>query len=369
MKHLSLRERIAIFLIVAGLCGIANAGPVSPCYWSGTTALCMPADGVLAPKHKFYESAGTSGDILSLVAPALAADITVTLPALAGTLATVPAAGVVSSSGSVLTSGGTDTGDALVNTGQGSATTPTWSFVGDTDTGIYRSADGVINVSTNDAVRVTIDSNGDTDFTATTGNAHIDSTPTSATTPTYSFVGDTNLGLYRITTDMLGVATNGAEAGRIDTNGDWEFGSQTAGNAHLDSTPGSATTPTYAFNSDIDTGMYRSTTNVLNFSTNATLRLTIGATGGVIIADTGNTGGNVVHGCTRRSNSVAGSDTTVSCTASVERVMGGGCDYTGGSSTLTFLRLAFPDSDSSYRCIYTGTAPTNTVAYAVCCIY
>lgn len=40
-----------------------------------------------------------------------------------------------------------------------------------------------------------------------------------AATPALSFSGDTNLGLYRIGTDILGIATNGVERMRIDANG------------------------------------------------------------------------------------------------------------------------------------------------------
>jgi len=49
-----------------------------------------------------------------------------------------------------------------------------------------------------------------------------------AATPALSFSGDTNMGLYRIATDVLGFATNGVERLRIDANGYLNLGSVNA---------------------------------------------------------------------------------------------------------------------------------------------
>lgn len=78
----------------------------------------------------------------------------------AGVPATVPAAGVVSSSGTALTSGGSDTGDALISAVQGDPATPTYSFVGDANTGIYRSGADTLNLVTAGNVRLQADANG-----------------------------------------------------------------------------------------------------------------------------------------------------------------------------------------------------------------
>lgn len=68
---------------------IAVAGPVSPCYWSATFARCLPTSGVLAAKVNIYESSGLTGDVMSIVSPALAADVTITMPATTSTIATL----------------------------------------------------------------------------------------------------------------------------------------------------------------------------------------------------------------------------------------------------------------------------------------
>lgn len=63
--------------------------------------------------------------------------------------------------------------------------------------------------TTTGTLRLSIDTNGDADFGATTGQAHIDSTPTAVGTPTYSFIGDTDTGMYRSSGNVLAFAAGG----------------------------------------------------------------------------------------------------------------------------------------------------------------
>lgn len=53
----------------------------------------------------------------------------------------------------------------------------------------------------------------------------------SASAPTYSFTNDTNTGIYRITTDTLGIATNGTEWYRINSVGALGLGGATYGSS------------------------------------------------------------------------------------------------------------------------------------------
>lgn len=120
-----------------------------------------------------------------------------------GAPAAVPAAGVVSSSGTALTSGGNDTGDALINTAQGDPATPTYSFVGDGNTGVYRSAADTLNASTAGTSRWAINSSGQVSVSATTDSS-------SSTTGSWITAGGIGVA-KQIWTDTKVVATTGMQ--------------------------------------------------------------------------------------------------------------------------------------------------------------
>lgn len=65
-----------------------------------------------------------------------------------------------------------------------------------------------------------------------------------------------------------------------------EFNNGTTASALVNMEAGNVALPSYSFNGDADTGMYRSGTNKLSFATNATARMTIDAAGEVGIGDT-----------------------------------------------------------------------------------
>lgn len=127
----------------------------------------------------------------------------------------IPASGVVSSNGTSLTSAGSDTGDPLLNTTEGTASTPSYSFVGDADTGMYRSGANTLDFATGGSVRMSLDSSGGATIGAGTGNLAINPTPNSASTPVYSFVGDLNTGMYRSAADTINFATSGTSRASI----------------------------------------------------------------------------------------------------------------------------------------------------------
>jgi hypothetical protein len=156
-----------------------------------------------------------------------------------------------------------------------------------------------------------------------------------AGSPSHSFTNDTDMGLYRIGTDIIGIATNGTEAVRIDasqnvgiggapvTNGILTISSTTKAfvpprmtttqrNAITPLTAGmtifntddnelnvyngtiwvpvgstafpllapdgTAGAPSYSFTADTDIGMFRQGTNALSFATNAIEAIRIDAT-------------------------------------------------------------------------------------------
>jgi len=102
-----------------------------------------------------------------------------------------------SSAGYLLTlqTGGADRMKVSINGQQqlplGSAAAPSYSFLGDTNTGFYSSSADTIVFVTNGAARTTTNNSG---FTLNSGAM---SSPTgSAAAPAYTFTGDSNTGMY-----------------------------------------------------------------------------------------------------------------------------------------------------------------------------
>ncbi len=124
--------------------------------------------------------------------------------------------------------------------------------------------------------RFHIDQSGNSKFTGevrlTNGNAG---------DPAINFQSDTNTGIFRKAADQLGFACGGSVVGYFDTSSGGRFfgpGAST-GTAIIRSTT-SAATPTYAFFSDEDTGIYRHTTNQLGITAGGTTSLI--AAGGTV---------------------------------------------------------------------------------------
>lgn len=101
--------------------------------------------------------------------------------------------------------------DARVLMSGGSATRPSLAYTNDTDTGMYLSGagGGGIAFSTGGVLRFSLDSvsnDSEVPFRVSDGTAG---------TPAYSFINDTNTGLYLISSDLLGFSTTGVERLRM----------------------------------------------------------------------------------------------------------------------------------------------------------
>ena len=136
----------------------------------------------------------------------------------------------------------------------GSASDPTFTFTDDNDTGFYRYSSGTIGWT------------GNNNTGGYLWNAGIRTDNGSASAPPYSFTGDTNTGMYRVTTDQLGFVTGGSLRGRFYSGG-LLMGGASTGAAQIGTATGSAGAPVYHFYGDTNTGMYRSSTDQLSFST------------------------------------------------------------------------------------------------------
>ena len=95
-----------------------------------------------------------------------------------------------------------------------------------------------------------------------------------AAAPSYSFDGDTNTGMYRLTGDVLAFSVGGSTAmymqsGKVEANKDFEF------------IAGSAASPSAMFASDNDTGLYSKSANHIGFATGGVANVSMGQDGGI----------------------------------------------------------------------------------------
>lgn len=99
----------------------------------------------------------------------------------------------------------------------------------------------------------------------------------SAAAPSLAFSGDVDTGLYRAGSDVLGFATGGAARMTLSSSQLLVTpGIRT--NGVLVTAVGSAATPSHSFAGDPDSGMYRAGSNVLGFSVGGTVHATLSAT-------------------------------------------------------------------------------------------
>jgi hypothetical protein len=155
----------------------------------------------------------------------------------------------------------------------GSVSAPAYSFSDDTDTGIYSDAANSMSFATGGTQRLDIDSGG------IKGKVAFLAPDGSAGAPGLSFDGDTDTGIYSVGANSVGVTVGGTVRRTVTT------ASETATLVQL-GPDGSAAAPGYSFSGDPDTGIYRSGTNALSFSTGNATRMTIASGGGVGIGTT-----------------------------------------------------------------------------------
>jgi len=136
-------------------------------------------------------------------------------------------------------------------------TSPTYSFIGDTDTGIYTAAANTISIVAATSAILTID--GDT---ATSAQV-VALSATGVAAPTYSFIGDINTGMYHPATDQVALVAGGSALLVID--GDTALSAQT-----LAYSATGATAPSYSFIGETGTGMFCPASKQLAFAAGST---------------------------------------------------------------------------------------------------
>lgn len=89
--------------------------------------------------------------------------------------------------------------------------------------------------------------------------------------PSYSFTSDTNTGIYSSASDNIDVTTGGANVLNINTT-------KITSQVPYSGLNGTVAAPTFTFNGETNTGMYKSSTAVIGFTTGGVNRLLIGFT-------------------------------------------------------------------------------------------
>lgn len=125
--------------------------------------------------------------------------------------------------------------------------------VGETDQGLYEITTDTLGLTAGGTLAAGFDSAGVYVPAGTAG------------APGLSISGDRDTGLYRVGGNTLGVSAAGAVVAKFDAGG-------------LRTVDGSAADPPYAFDNNDDTGMFRSSSNVLGFAAAGTEALRLAST-------------------------------------------------------------------------------------------
>lgn len=159
----------------------------------------------------------------------------------------------------------------------GALTTPTFSFSGDSNTGMYDVGADNLGFQSGGVLRLNIST---TQIVSTLVSVGPNGT---APLPAYSFSGDPNTGMYNVGADDLGFATNGVLRLDISTT-------QIVSTLVSVGPNGTALLPAYSFSGDPNTGMYNFGADDLGFATNGTVRMHVTSTGVLTVGDTTNAG-------------------------------------------------------------------------------
>lgn len=136
----------------------------------------------------------------------------------------------------------------------GTAGAPSYSFSGDTNTGIYSVGADNLGISTGGALRFDVST---TDVTSTVPIYNANGT---AAAPSMTFASTTDLGFYRLAADAVGITSLGVLRAYINTN------ALTMQGIKILNTAGTAALPSYSFELDPNTGIYSNTADTLGFS-------------------------------------------------------------------------------------------------------
>lgn len=175
--------------------------------------------------------------------------------------------------------GGLEMSTGAIFTTVGSAASPSFAFVADPDTGVFQNGADNLGLATGGALRFHITSTGATlatglNFTMS-GSAAILNASGSLAAPAYSFSAATATGAYYIGSNAFDLVSNGTSILRIQASG-LQLNAGIFRNGS-----GSAAAPTYTFDGDEDTGLYRTSANSIGITQGGVLQWDINASGAI----------------------------------------------------------------------------------------
>jgi len=127
----------------------------------------------------------------------------------------------LSVAGNIAATGSIDCGTQFLGLSTDSAAAPSFSFTGDTDTGIFRTGTNTLGLTTGGTVRLTLST------TALVSTLPFDAPDGTAAQPAFTFSGDSNTGMFRPASDTIAFAEGGVEAMRITSTGSLLVGTTT----------------------------------------------------------------------------------------------------------------------------------------------
>lgn len=182
------------------------------------------------------------------------------------------AAGSVS--GNIVSSTGTFTAGSQFLGSDGTAGAPTFATTADPDAGMYLSAPNVISFSTSGVNRFSISATGTTETGNISSSGQFLGPGGNALAPTYSYTGNTNMGMFSDTVDTVSFSTAGVKRVTIDSNAITSTLVMQAAN-------GTVGAPSYSFSAvgNTNTGIYRNAASTVGFSTNGVNALLVNGSG------------------------------------------------------------------------------------------
>jgi len=162
----------------------------------------------------------------------------------------------------------------------GAAATPSLVFAGDTNTGIWQIAADNISMSTGGAERFRLAS------TQLYSIVPVRTDAGTAASPSFGFNADTNTGVFSPGADQWAVSTGGTERFTVSTT-------IVRSSLQIQGPTGSAGTPSFSFSGDVDTGIFNSSADVIAFATAGVQRASISNSSWVATQAT--SGGNVKY--------------------------------------------------------------------------
>lgn len=273
--------------------GVSVTGTFSASTTVSAGTLLLTGDGAVgAPSHSFTSDTDSGfyrigpNNIGCALAGAKVLDIATTGLAVTGTLSATT----------------TVTATTLFFSGNGAVGAPTYSFVSDTDTGLYAIGANNVGFSAGGSKVLDIGTSGLGVTGSLSASTYLLVGDGAVGAPAVSFISDTDCGLYRVGANRVGFALNGAQVLDINTGGLAVTGASSATTSISAGTTVTATTlffsgdgavgaPTYSFVSDTDSGIYRIGANNIGVAVAGAKVLDVSASGlgvtGTVSTNTG----------------------------------------------------------------------------------